>query len=96
MYYAIELFDKYDILVKDVHDRLMEEILEELSMHKDKMRINTPDGFIVTNHKISTYYLKDKEKRMKILNRLLSSEDCFDNEAFVMNAISSNDNQKNF
>ena len=96
MYYAIELFNKHDIIVKDVADSLMEEILEELSMHKDKVKFNTPDGLMVTNHRISTYYLKDKEKRMKILNKLLSSEDCFDNDSFVMNAISSNENVKSF
>lgn len=94
MYYAIELFNKHDLMVKDVSDSLMEEILEELSLYADKVKINTPDGFIVTNHKISTYYLKDKAKRAKILNSLLSSEDCFDNDNFVMNAISSNENNR--
>ncbi len=92
MYYAIELFNKHDIIVKDVSDRLMEEILEELSLYKDRLKFNTPDGVMVTNHKISTYYLKDKEKRKVILSNLLSSEDCFDNDNFVMNAISSNQN----
>lgn len=92
MYYAIELFNRHDILINDISDSLMEEILEELSMYKDKSKINTPDGLLVTNHKISTYYLKDKEKRRKILNKLLSSENCFDNDSFIMSAISANDN----
>jgi uncharacterized protein YxjI len=92
MYYAIELFNKHDIIVKDVSDHLMEEILEELSLYKDRLKFNTPDGVMVTNHKISTYYLRDKEKRKKILNNLLSSENCFDNDSFVMSAISSNNN----
>jgi hypothetical protein len=95
MYYAIELFNKHDILINDISDRLMEEILEELSMHKDKTKINTPDGFLVTNNKISTYYLKDKEKRRKLLNSLLSSENYFDNDSFIMNAIIANDNVVN-
>jgi hypothetical protein len=92
MFYAIELFNKHDIIIKDVSDRLMDEILEELSFHKDKLKFNTPDGVMITNHKISTYYLRDREKRKKILNNLLSSEDCFDNDEFVMSAISSNQN----
>lgn len=92
MFYAIELFNKHDIIVKDVSDRLMDDLLEEISLHKDKFKFNTPDGVLVTNHKISTYYLKDKEKRRRILNSLLSSEDCFDNDNFVMCAISSNRN----
>jgi hypothetical protein len=72
----------------------MEEILEELGMYKDRLKFNTPDGIMVTNHKISTYYLNDKEKRKDILNNMLSSEDCFDNDTFVMNAISSNQNDR--
>jgi hypothetical protein len=95
MYYTIELFNKHDIMVQDISDSFMEEILEELSMYKDRTKINTPDGIIITNHKISTYYLRDKEKRRKILNSLLSSDNCFDNDAFVMNAISANDNNTN-
>lgn len=96
MYYAIELFNKHDIMVKDVNDRLMDEILEELRLYPDKLKINTPDGVILTDHKMSTYYLRDKDKRRKILSKLLSSDDCFDNDSFVMNAISSNENFKSF
>lgn len=95
MYYAIELFNNHDITVRDVSDSYVDEMIEELPFYKDKTMFSTPDGIVVTNYKVSSFYLKDKNKRRKLLNNLLESEDCYTNTNFFLNAVSANENVEN-
>ena len=96
MYYAIELFKQHDITIKDVPESHLDEIIEDLPAYGDRIMLNHPDGVVITNKKMLTFYCKSKEKRLEMLNNLLKSQDCFNNSTFFMNTVSSNGNKMRF
>ena len=74
MYYAVEIYQKHDIIIKDVSDSEYESVLEDSYGAPNKFITYRSDGSTIkTGRQITTYY-NDKNKRNEFVYSLLESD----------------------
>lgn len=74
MYYAVEIYPKHDIIIKDVSDSEYEAVLEDSYGAPNKFITYRADGSTVKTGKQITTYYNDKKKRNEFVYSLLESE----------------------
>lgn len=83
MYYAIELYEKEDITIKNIKNSHLEEIVEDVEAYKDRTLSRHNDCIKITDGKTVTVYFKDEEKRNKTVSNLLNcGEYLYDRNVF--------------
>ena len=72
MYYAIELYEKQDLTVRDIEDHIFKEIIEELNFHKDK-KIYVHRQFVaIESGKFLTAYFANEQYRNNMVAEILN------------------------
>ena len=72
MYYAIELYEKQDITIKNVKNSYLHEIMEDLPLYKNKKVFTGDNCITVIDGKQLTAYYKCEEKRNNMVANMLN------------------------
>lgn len=72
MYYVIELYEKSDLIVRDIDKNHFIDIITEFIGDDNKKAYFNNDMVAIKHGKMLTVYYKDKEKRNKTVEEILN------------------------
>lgn len=72
MYYAIELYEKQDLTVRDLEDHIFKEIIEEVNLHKDKQIYIHRQFVAIKDGRFLTAYFANEDKRNEMVAEILN------------------------
>lgn len=73
MYYALELFDSGEMIVRDVKDIIVHEVIENIVYYTYIKAFYGKDSIIIIDGKLKTLYYKCEKKRKQMIVDILNS-----------------------
>lgn len=95
MYFAIEIFPKHDLVIKNISDEDLHEIIEDIPLYKDRRVFYREDQIMITNFQTYTTYYKDEDKRAEMVSKLLASGQYLTKPDFFTSGLSTRASLKN-